>query len=150
MSADRPAAKRQELIATVRRGLSLECDGCTFDDEGRFVTLSSTCTLHGQSEAALSALDALLQERDALAREAGRWERAWHRAQQQIEEHARGGREARSSRRCATRATDGGAIDAAERAFGRPLTRVEQEKVVGAANELHDLIRTEREEHGLG
>lgn len=49
-----------------------------------------------------------------------------------------------------TLATDGGAIDAAERAFGRPLTRVEQEKVVGAANELHDLIRTEREEHGLG
>lgn len=45
--------------SVIRRALRLECDGCAFDDEGRFVYLSPTCVLHGQAEAALNALDEL-------------------------------------------------------------------------------------------
>jgi hypothetical protein len=54
--------------------------------------------------------------------------------------------------RAVVRSLAGGdnAVHAAKRVLERRLTRAEEENVVATANQIRDLIRTEREEHGLG
>jgi hypothetical protein len=42
------------------------------------------------------------------------------------------------------------AVRAVEGVLARRLTRTEEENVVATANQIDDLVRTEREEHGLG
>lgn len=49
-----------------------------------------------------------------------------------------------------TLASEDDSVRAVERTLERPLTGVEEENLLAAANQLRELIATEREEHGLG